>query len=245
MFSTAHARSVARKLTPCAVPGCTKTVHALSSYCARHANNNLRHGSPTQAALYLYQLKPYATRVSQFMKDNADHPALNLAYSEIDGWLTEGARQGEQYLAVRTATRMPTWQHRLAAECWRLKQNGVTGKMVFETVVATYLLANADPGRLEPFSKAHRYQTSRLVFNLAPRKGRRKMNAQGRIMKYPTRLGAELLNNFGNQILLYLLPLLDKITKAFNEADHRDEKRRDALLTAMRAHSFNITEAVA
>jgi hypothetical protein len=242
MISEAMSRTLARRHKPCTVRGCTATVHGLSVYCARHHTLFQRHGSPTQTAIQRGELAPYLARVKKFTADNESHPALCLAWSEIQAWIAAGAERASAMRGVQsgaTSKKRLSWQERMALESHRLHQAGVTGREIFETICALYILSVSDPRRLEPFSEAFKFAVSRHVFNRRHRAGSRKFTMKGdRTRKYIRELSPVLLRNAGNQFVLYLLPLLQKVEKCFKDIDTRDERRRAQLIDAMKQQSF-------
>src|SRR5207245_2036352 len=93
---------------PCSVGGCLRPCHQLSQWCRRHPRQAERHGSPTQRAIRVYELRPYFNSVDRFLAANVGHPALQLAYADLQRLLTEAAA-----LLVTHRPRSRDWRTRL------------------------------------------------------------------------------------------------------------------------------------
>jgi hypothetical protein len=232
--SHASTRAAQRAHLKCEVQRCSDHVDGLSRYCKKHKQNNSRHGDPNGRAIRVYELNPYIKQARKFLKANIDHPALVASYNQLDDFLAEGARQAG-LLSLEVAR---TWRGRLALECKRLHDATVTGHVIFERLLAIWLLSGADPRRLPRHSKPFRFAVARAVFNLADRYGSRVIRANNKAYKITKRLSTELLDNAGRDIIVSFVHVLMKIEEALGERERRERERRETLAAAVEAKAF-------
>lgn len=72
-------RTERQKSAECAVQGCDRCPRAFSRYCTIHARNFHRTRDPNGRAVRIRELKPYLKLADEYLKRNAQHPAVLAA----------------------------------------------------------------------------------------------------------------------------------------------------------------------
>ena len=221
-------RLARRGARPCSVDGCLRPCHQLSQYCRRHAHRADRHGSPTQRATRVYELKFYRKTVDGFLKANVGHPALTLAYADLSKLLSDAAA-----LAVTHRPRTRDWRTRLRLDLQRLHKAGLTGAEMFLLIASLHLFAVNQPRALAPMSKCFWFCASRLILNSRDRHPSDLFNRS-----LGARLPAQCLEHLGKTTTVLLHGVLSAMVESIERTAKEPEERWAKIEAALSAHPF-------
>lgn len=213
----------------CAVSGCRLPTHALSRWCRKHAHRAERHGSPTQRKITRTELRPYIATVEKFLDANAQHPALDTAFSDLQKLLADAARA-----PVVQRPKPREWRTRLRIDLARLNREGVTGREMFAIVAALHLFALAQTRSLEPMSRPFWFQTARLMLNIRQRDPRERLVHRG----IGSRLPAAALEHLGRTVTLLLWRILRAMVAAIESEAKEPQAQQERIEAAISSHPF-------
>lgn len=146
----------------CYVINCGRPRHGFSQYCQTHKQAQRRHGSPSQSAVSVHELKPFIDRVERRKSKNANSEAWGLM---VVRW---GVVQDHaQAVLQRLAEGLPGPRtERVAAHHLAVVGHQVEPWRVVRTALAMYLLQDHRPSRFES-DTSFDFQLVRRVRGLA------------------------------------------------------------------------------
>jgi hypothetical protein len=221
-------RLARRGARPCSVDGCLLPCHQLSQFCRRCAHRAERHGSPTQRAIRVYELKFYRKTVDRFLAANVGHPALIAVCADLSKLLSDAAA-----LPVVHRPRSRDWKTRLRLDLQRLYKAGLTGTEVFRLVASLHLFAVSQSGSLAPMSKSFWFQAARLILNSRDRHPSDLFNRS-----LGARLPAPTLEHLGRTVMVMLHRVLSAMVESLERASKAPEERRARIEAALAAQPF-------
>src|SRR6185437_11506592 len=146
-----RARIAARRSVRCEVAGCQRFVNRISRYCARHRDNDQRHGHPQGRAIRKSETERFSRILAGFVKANRDHPALAVMFTELDAMMTEGAARAAATPNAKLSQN--DWRPRLDRELSRLHRHGVTAADIFREVGTLWFYSRTYSRELPPLSR--------------------------------------------------------------------------------------------
>ena len=223
-----QSRAAKARLEPCSVPRCGKHRHGISQYCDVHAQRSSRVGSPTGRAILPSEIAYYLDQARQFIVTNGEHNAIKEVIANLDNWFTTAAR------CVSTA-KTNSFDHRLIRELHRLHSaEDVTGSEVLALCLAVYLLTQANPDRLEPMTRAHRFAVAKLVLKMTTKFQKITEGRNGTIKRRSARVSTVLLDKFGVSLIEETLSLCSKIAATLKQKERDDRARQERLAASLK-----------
>jgi len=140
----------------CRVPGCPAKAARYGGHCNAHKSHARRHGEATQDGLTVADLKLWRTEAAAVMAQNAGSEAWPLL---DERWLATIDECRAFIAATEAGKTFNSQQLKARWEVVRLAGE-VTGRTVFETVMALYLIQEQNPRRFVS-DRAFRFQLVR------------------------------------------------------------------------------------
>ena len=240
-----------REGRPCAVEGCGKPIHDLGRYCSKHHTNMLRHGEAEQTPVLRKHVAATEGIARALIFANRKHPAVKLVVQKINELLDLAA-----CVAPRDKPDPYNWQARAWRELARLKSRGVTGYEVLRVVAGLHFYARANPDRLAPYSRSHRFAVARHVLSFAERERfggwcewNRSVQASGRTFKAVSgwnarkgtvKLSSRVLDHVGRHLLVLTIATLRRMEDAYDrQLMQQPRNAREARPSHPQSHPLN------
>jgi hypothetical protein len=146
----------------CEVAGCGKSVHQFGAFCFPHHKRRMFYGHAEATPLLRGELRPYRRAVDEFLRVNADHPAV-IAAREFFEILLETS---QTFITTGTAGRIKSSQ-KLAHHLAFAKREGVLGVQLLAEALTVAAFAEFQPRRFR--SDQHRlFDLARRNLQVAP-----------------------------------------------------------------------------
>ncbi|TVM36579.1 hypothetical protein [Oceanidesulfovibrio marinus] len=144
----------------CEVPGCYAFRQKLGRYCEHHDRVNERTGHPQGRVIRKGELRPYAARAAEFIKEQHQHRGVQAALEWITELLHNAEDPGELHRRSLPSQRVGKWFHKMHLA-------GITEEEVLATVVGMYLLRELDPRQFKS-DRHFRHMLAIRVLRLVP-----------------------------------------------------------------------------
>jgi hypothetical protein len=176
------------------------------------------------------ELRPYSRTIHAFQAANFGHPALAIAYDELNRLLTDAAA-----VPVTFRPKPREWRTRLRLDLQRLHSAGLTGREMFEIAAALHLFAVSQPRSLAPWSREFWFQLSRLLLNSRQRKPR----CNPLVSKYvQSRLPANALEHLGRTITTVLAGILRAMVATIERHAKAPQEIKEQIAQAVASTPF-------
>jgi hypothetical protein len=223
-------RLSSRPARKCDVERCFRQTHQLSRWCAKHAQNAAKHGSPTQKPLRRPDLLPWRKIAHRWIASNQTHPAIKLVVADLDRYLFEST-----LVQIVRRPRRVDWQAVMRLELQRLYRSNLRGQELFELVLAIHLYATARPHALQPWSRPLWFQLSRLTCRLRLRTS--KVDARGPTDGY--RAPIKMLETIGKDLIVRTHLVLHAVVAAMEKQAQAPAKKVAELVDAINSQAFS------